>query len=180
MIWRRRIGRLVLSLCLGAHLVSLLIWNLPASALRDRFVAWPARYFFPTGLWQHWGMFAPDPIRDTIALEAEARDARGMRHLYRFPAMADVPVVQASLGYRHSKLSHNMVPADAVAYREFAARHVLRALDLPTEAFPVEVDLIHKIWRSGTPDEGPQDQMSPPERALLQKYLFPTWSEARP
>jgi hypothetical protein len=178
--WHHRTGRLALSLIFALHLGALFIWNLPPSALRDRFISWPAHYFLPTGLWQHWGMFAPDPILDTIALEAEARDAHGMRHSYSFPAMAGLPVLQAALGYRHSKFAHILAPAEAVGQREFAARHVVRALSFPPEAFPVEVDLMHKIWRTGRPGDSPPDEMSPPERTLLQIYRFPNWQEARP
>lgn len=180
MTWPRRIGRCVISGLIVLHLAALLVWNLPPCAFRDRWIDLPARYFFPTGLWQYWGMFAPDPILGTVALEAEARDARGMSHEFQFPAMAGVPVYEAMLGYRHSKFAHNMALPDAVAYREFTARHVVRALDLPPDAFPVEVDLIHKIWRTEKPGEPPVDAMMPPERALLERYRFPTWEEARP
>lgn len=180
MAWRVRIGRLVLSVVLLAYLGALVLWNLPSSALRERFGLALAFVFFPTGLWQQWGMFAPDPMADTVALEGDARDARGMRHSYRFPAMAGVPVMQALLGYRHSKFAHNMAPAEGVAYREFAARHVVRALALPPEAFPVDVDLSYRVWRGGMPGLEPTDEMTPPEHVLLQSYRFPNWQEARP
>lgn len=169
-----------LSLLIAAHLAAVLIWNLPECALRERVGSWPAAYMLPTGQWQHWGMFAPEPLRETVVLEAQARDAQGAFHTYTFPRMADKSVAEAFFGYRHSKLAHNMAPETAKAYREFAARHAARSWELPPEAFPLDMDLYYKVWAPAAPGEPAADLSAPPTLNVLQAYRFPNQADVLP
>jgi hypothetical protein len=177
---KQHLARLALSLFLLVHLAALLLWNMPACALQKQASGWVAHYLMPTGQWQQWGMFAPEPLRETLALEVAGRDAQGVVHTYKFPHMAGKPVEVAFLGYRHSKFSHNMIPETAVAYREFAARHAVRSWNLPPEAFPVELDLYYQMRRPAQIGEPPADPNAPPEIRFLQAYRFPTREEVEP
>lgn len=177
---RHRLVRFGISLFLIFHLAAVVVWNMPDSALKQRIGQWPAPYMLPTGQWQHWGMFAPEPLRETLALEAQARDARGIVHAYAFPRMAEVPVHQAFLGYRHSKFSHNLLADTAVAYREFAARHAVRSWNLPPEAFPVDLDLYYRVWTPSPPGEPAADALAPPSLRVIQTYRFPAAEDVRP
>src|SRR5262249_13634599 len=87
--WTWRLKKSALSLFVVAHLGATVLWVLPACPLRER--CWPvvSSYIMPTGMWQYWGMFAPDPMRDTLTLEAEALDVRGLRYGFTFPRLAD-------------------------------------------------------------------------------------------
>lgn len=172
--------RAALSAFLAFHLVGVIAWLMPPCAIRDRVAPVVGPYLLGTGQWQHWGMFAPEPARDTLATEIQARDARGLLHSYRFPRMAEKPVIEAALGFRHSKLTYNLGAPDAVAYREFIARHAVRSWALPPEAFPVDLDLYHKVWPSapfGQPEADPLDE---PTVVMLQAYRFPTPEDVRP
>jgi hypothetical protein len=177
----RTIGRVALSLLLAAHVAAVVLWNLPDGPLKRHLGGWTGAYLLPTGQWQCWNMFAPDPLRDTIAVEGEARDARGMRHLVRFPRMQGRPPWEAALGFRHSKFAHILIDPQAAAFREIAARHVARTTGIPPDAFPVDVDLTTTVWRTPPFDPGP-DTPAPiaPDVLLLDAYRFPTWQEAQP
>jgi hypothetical protein len=177
---RLTIPRIALSILLTAHLIAVLAWLMPPCALRDRIAPLVGPYLLATGQWQHWGMFAPDPARDTLATEIMARDAWGRIHQYQFPRMADKPVLEAAWGYRHSKLTYNLAAPEAVAYREFLARHALRSWRLPPEAFPVDLDLYHKVWPSARLGEPPADPQSEPLIVMLQAYRFPTAEDIWP
>jgi hypothetical protein len=102
-------------------------------------------YMLPLGLWQYWAMFAPDPIRDTIFLEAEVIDINGMRYRFEFPRMASYTWWQGIGHFRFAKYNANISNEDFTTARTFAARHVLRNLKLPSEAYPVSVHLIYQI-----------------------------------
>lgn len=177
---RYRIARIGISVFLLVHLAAIATWNMPDCALKERIGSWPAPYMMPTGQWQHWGMFAPEPLRETLALEAQARDARGVVRAYAFPRMAEQPVERAFLGYRHSKFSHNLLGDTAIAYREFAARHVVRSWELPDEAFPVDLDLYYKVWTPAPPGEPAADPNEPPSLRAIQSYRFPTREDVQP
>lgn len=177
---RRRAFRVGISIFLLFHVASVVAWNLPESALKQKLGALPALYLLPTGQWQHWGMFAPEPLRETLALEVQARDARGVLHAYRFPRMADKSVTEAFLGYRHSKFTHNMAPETAVGYREFAARHAVRSWNLPETAFPVELDLYYQVWRPTAIGEPAAEADATPQIQYLQSYRFPTSKDVEP
>jgi hypothetical protein len=172
--------RAALSALIAAHLIAVVAWLLPPCALRERVAPAVAPYLLATGQWQHWGMFAPEPARDTLALEVMARDAFGRIHSHAFPRMADRPVLQAALGYRHSKLTYNMGAPEAVAYREYIARHAARSWNLPPEAFPLDLDLFHKVWPSAPLGQPEADPLAEPNLVMLQAYRFPTPGDVQP
>ncbi len=176
--WRwKRAG---LSAVIVAHLAAVILWNLPKCALRERCAGWTQYYLMPTGQWQGWDMFAPDPVRDTVALEAVVRDRHGMLRRYEFPRNADKGVWDALKGFRHSKFLGLMSVPEAVAYREFAARAVLRDLAVTPASYPADVELYYDLTRTPPPGAGPADPLARPEHVVLQVYRFPTYEEAQP
>lgn len=180
MAWRWNLKRSALSVLILTHLVAVILWNLPECALRDRLAGWSAFYLMPTGQWQSWDMFAPDPVLKTVALSAVVRDARGMFYNYAFPRMAVASRWEALWGFRHSKFAANQAPETAKTTREFAARHVLRTLDLPPKAYPADVELDYLLWPAPPLGSPPPESPDPPQRVVLQVYRFPTIEEVRP
>ena len=65
-------------------------------------------YVLAHGMWQWWAIFAPDPVRNTIVLDAEIVDAKGMRHIFEFPRIAELPWWQKIARYRQPKFTGNM------------------------------------------------------------------------
>lgn len=51
-------------------------------------------YMYATGLWQYWDMFAPNPQRRDVSLEAVAIYSSGSEKTYRFPRQRDFPVFE--------------------------------------------------------------------------------------
>src|SRR5438309_11626414 len=141
MAWRWTARRLVVSAFVIVHLSALMLWTMPPCAIKERFQA-PYRYYMlPLGLWQWWAIFAPDPVRSTLMLDAEVVDAKGMRHVYEFPRIGDLPWWQKIPRYRNPKFTANMGIEEYAKQHEFTARHAVRQLGLGAEAFPVWVSL---------------------------------------
>mgnify|MGYP001016450457 CR=1 FL=1 len=80
-------------------------------------------------------------MRVTATLESEVIDAKGMRHLFEFPKVGELPWWQKLPRFRHPKFTCNLMLDEFKSQREFTARHVVRQLQLPPEAFPVHVSV---------------------------------------
>ena len=162
------------------HVGALVVWNLPPKvALRERLAPTLGWYLLPTGLWQDWGMFAPDPAPSTIALEAVTLDRHGVLRRYAFPTLTGLSVPAASWRYRHAKYASVVGLEDSAAHREFTARTVLRRLEIPEAAYPVQVQLIYQVRPTPPPGET-ADPAEPPQQAILDTYRFPNRAEVDP
>jgi hypothetical protein len=134
----------------------------------------------PLGLWQWWAIFAPDPIRSTQVLEAEVIDAKGMRSVYEFPRMGDLPWWSKLPRYRNPKFTANMSSHEYVKQREFTARHAVRQLGLGTDSFPLTVSLYHKLKDPPPPGTGVSDPLAPTRIDMLDRVEFGSLQEVRP
>jgi hypothetical protein len=180
MAWRWTARRLVVSAFVILHLSALTLWTMPPCAIKERFQS-PCRYYMlPLGLWQWWAIFAPDPSRSTLLLDAEVVDAKGMRHVYEFPRIADLTWWQKIPRYRNPKFTCNMGSAEYAKHREFTARHAVRQLGLGAGAFPVWVSLYFVVKDAPPPGIGVADPMAPSRIQVLDRFQFGSVQEVRP
>ncbi len=173
-----RLKRLAISAFLVVHLSAIILWNLPRSVIRARTIDLTCRYIYPLGLWQNWAMFAPDPVRHTVMLEAVAVDKNGIMYNFAFPKMTDYSILGRAPRVRHSKFASYFASDEFAVNRQLAARHVVRQLDIPRESFPVEVELQYQVRETPPPGTRP-DPMSPMILHPIRAYRFPTWEEVR-
>lgn len=179
MDWRWTVRRGLISAFLVVHLSATLLWVVPECPIRQRTIGTVSCYIMPLGLWQFWTMFSPDPMRDTFTLEAEVVDAKGIRALFQFPKLADYSAWQGIPRFRHSKYAVNLMVDSLEPAREFAARHAVRQLHLPSGAFPVEVQLIYQVRPPQPPGEA-IDLMTPTRRTPFATYQFASVTEVQP
>lgn len=178
--WAWTAKKVAISAFVLMHVGALVVWNLPPKvALRERLAPTIGWYVLPTGLWQDWGMFAPDPAPSTVALEAVTLDRHGVVRSFAFPTLTGLSVPAASWRFRHAKYASVVGLDDSAAHREFAARTVLRRLDIADEAYPVEVQLIYRVRPTPAPGEM-ADPEAPPQQAILGTYRFPNRAEVDP
>jgi hypothetical protein len=180
--WMWTLRKRVISAFVLAHTLALSAWNLPAKVqLRERVAPLLSYYMLPTGLWQDWGMFAPDPARNSLGLEAVALDRHGILRHYAFPSLTGLTVPDASWRFRHAKYVSVIGLENAAANREFAARTVLRRLDIPPEAYPVDVQLLYKIRPTPPPGEpAVAATADEPSDLIIATFRFPTRTEVDP
>lgn len=174
-----RLKRLAISAFLVVHVGGVVIWNLPGGAIRSKLIPYYAYYFLPMGLWQNWGMFAPDPLRHTILLEAVATDSRGMVYAYEFTKMLDLGPWDRFLKVRHSKYSSYLTSEDYSINRLTAAKHAVRQLEIPADAFPVDLELQFRVYHSPPPGKAPDPTASPVVQSI-KHYRFPSREDVQP
>ena len=180
--WARAARRLVVSAFVVFHLGATVGWMMPACPLRARCVNAVWYYMLPLGLWQYWGMFCPDPPLNTIELNAEVIDVRGLRYNFAFPKQSDYSVWGAIVRARHPKFAINLASneEEIVTNRVFAARHVVRQLGVPAEAFPVDVRLIFQVRACPPPGTAATDVLAPKQPYPIGTYRFANLGEVRP
>lgn len=180
MAWRWTARRRALSAFVIFHLSALAVWTMPYCAAKA-VVQGPYRYYvMPMGLWQWWAVFAPDPIRNTMALSAEVVDAKGMRYTFDFPRLAELPWWQKIGRYRQPKFTMNMMIEEYKRHREFTARHAVRQLGLDDAAYPIGVCLYVEIKDSPPPGTGKSDPMAPKRIEVVDRFQFQSPREVRP
>jgi hypothetical protein len=178
--WRWTARRLAISAFVVFHLLGLILWTIPPSHIKESCVA-PFRYYMlPLGIWQWWAIFAPDPICDTTVLNAEVLDAKGIRQIYEFPRLADLPWWRKIPRYRNPKFTNNMMNAEYLKQRTFTARHAVRQLGLGPESFPLWVSLYCEIKPSPPFGTAAADPMTPARIQVLDRFEFASPQEVRP
>jgi hypothetical protein len=180
MVKRWTAWRLAISAYILFHLAATVTWITPNSPLRQRIIPAFWYYMLPLGLWQSWGMFAPDPQKETIVLEAEVIDAQGMRHVHEFTRVADLSWWRKMPRFRHPKYASNLLSEEYILQREFTARHAVRRLGLSSSVFPVHVSVYLKIKAPPPPGSSFSDPMAPARLYSLGTYEFASLDEVRP
>ena len=175
--WAWTARKWAVSAFLVVHLAATCIWVLPECPLRVASSPALSYYVLPLGLWDYWGMFAPDPVRDTVTLEADVVDARGLRYAFAFPKLADYSRLAGVPRFRHSKFAANLGIGEAKLCRELTTHHVVRQLSLPKEAFPVDVRLIYQVRNTPPPGGPPADPMTPTYPYVLDTYHIASHDE---
>jgi hypothetical protein len=178
--WRWNARRLAVSAFVLFHLSALCVWTVPPCAIKEKLTPFFQYYVLPTGLWQWWAIFAPDPIRNTMVMDAEVVDARGMRHIFEFPRLADLPWWQKVPRYRQPKFTANMVVPEYASQRKYTAKYAVRQIDMKPEAYPLAVSLYYRVTDSPAPGAAAAvDPMVPPRIHMIERFEFASVEEVR-
>lgn len=184
MAWRWTARRWAISAFVVFHLSGLALWTMPNCAIKAQCIGPFHYYMLPLGLWQWWAIFAPDPLRQSIVLDAEVIDARGMRYTYEFTRLGDLPWWQKWPRYRNCKFTANMLANEYKGQRVSTARHAVRELikehRLGDEAFPLAVCLYIEAKEAPPPGTGVSDPMASPRVEVVDRFQFASMKEVRP
>ncbi len=160
-----RAGRAAISVFIVVTIVSVAVWNLPPSAIKEDALAVTAPYIRATGLNQNWGVFSPNPRRHSLFLSARVRYADGSEEVLSPPRGG--ALVGGYWDYRWRKWAEwASMDENSELWRPtadwFAGRARAQGRD------PVSVTLVRR-WRDLLPP-GPG-----PSRGEWQEYVFYTY-----
>lgn len=148
-----RVGRAIISAFVSVTVAALVLWNLPESELRTRTFPVVESYIRSTGLEQNWGVFAPDPRRETIELVARVTYADGATEEFEFPR--GDPFISAYWDYRWRKWDEWAVTTEHQnLWQPTAAWFAREAADGGGE--PAKVTLVRRSYVLLPPGPGPE------------------------
>ena len=158
------IGRAFLSGVIGFTLAAMLVSNLPPSELRRTGMKLLAPYLDASGLHQNWNLFAPDPRRATLQLEARITFADGSAVVWH-PPTGD-PLVGVYRSFRWRKWAGNVLATSNAALLEPAADWIAR-LHTANGKTPTEVVLVRRSYVAPPPGSG-----EPAARPWNEKIIY--------
>jgi hypothetical protein len=169
------------------HLTAVAAWSFTSSdstsklhkVVRSRF----AFYMLPTGLWQAWNMFAPNPAISNVYLEAEVTLADGSRVTWKFPRMNELGYFDRYRRERYRKWASERVWTSGQVDRlvaEPAARFAARQVERPdNQARVVELVRYRAQIRSPKRDEIARHDEVPQEWERLVFFTYQLDAEGR-
>jgi hypothetical protein len=166
-----RTGRILINAFLIVTLVAVVITNLPESELRHEALKAAKPYLNGLGLDQVWSVFAPDPRRVSIDLEARVKFKDGTTATWRPPQGGDV--LGAYWDYRWRKWMENVIQ-DANRERLWHATAVYVARqEREGGRVPASVTLVRR-WQQLKPPGRPGSDRRPWKSYAYYKLRLPT------
>jgi hypothetical protein len=159
--------RLIISALILFHAVAVLAWLLPASRARGAVQGATDRYINYAGLWQSWGMFAPEPANLNLYIHALVTYSDGSQRAWSFPRMNQLDLFTR---YRLERFRKYEEYGHLDAYGDIwpdLARWVARQNDVDRSNPPVKVALIRTWWSVPPPPANGDISHDPPH----------TWSD---
>lgn len=91
------------------HIVAIGSWLMPEDwLLRERVTAVVRPYIHAIGLWQSWGLFAPDPLAVNLHVEADVSFRDGSTRRWTPPRMVELDLLTRYQKERWRRWSENM------------------------------------------------------------------------
>jgi hypothetical protein len=145
-------GRAAISVFLLVTLASLVVWNMPNSELQRKSLKVVRPYVTALSLEQNWGVFAPDPRRETLDFLARVRFADGSEEEVRMPTGGSV--VGAYWDYHWWKWVESVTNDQRDGLWKPAAVWFGRRATTDTRQ-PVRVTLVRRWYQLFPPGPGP-------------------------
>jgi hypothetical protein len=140
-----RSGRLLLTLFIAFHLVSITLWVLPFNAsLTGLLREWIGPYFSLMGLRQEWSLFSPNPIAANSYIDAQVVLQNGDLRIWTFPRLEGLKLTERYSKARYRKFAGWLYRRRfAYAWRD-AARYVARQYN--SSAMPPRTVKLIRHW----------------------------------
>jgi hypothetical protein len=137
-------GRIVISIFVTVTLIAVLTANLPVSRLQDLLITAGHRFIYGAGLDQNWGVFSPDPRRETIHVTATVKFDDGSKATWQIHRRD--PVIGSYIDYRWLKWAEFVIlPQYKETLDHPFAVFVARRFATPSHR-PVRVELSNRWY----------------------------------
>lgn len=163
-------GRIAISVFVLFTVFSVAVWNLPTSDMKQKSLKVVRPYITLTSLDQNWGVFAPDPRRISIDMQARIRYADGSTATLDLPRSNDV--YGAYWDYRWRKWAE-WIRQDAQNQLWKPAALWFARKAAVGGRLPIEVVLVRRWYELLPPGPGPS-------RGPWQEYPFYTLTVTAP
>jgi hypothetical protein len=162
------LGRILISAFIVVTLVVIVAANLPASELKAQLTRISNPYIELVGIKQVWGVFAPDPRRRVLFLEAKIRYDDGTTGVWKPPRGAPFPNSYRDVRWRKWVEPVHLTQALWPLMTRWIARE-----HATSGKRPVEVELIRRSYWMNAPGPGPDSR----ERTVETLFTLPVTDE---
>ena len=156
---RSQVGRALLSAVVFVALAGAVVYNLPQSQLRGHLYPRFEPYMNAVGLDQNWGVFAPDPRKQALALEVRINYPAGGSDTWRPPKRGRL--IGSYTDYRWQKSFDNAITSGITRAGFFpsAANWVARTRRSGDEV-PATISFVKRYADLKPPGEGPHSPLA--------------------
>lgn len=158
-------GRAAISILILVTLLAVLVTNLPDSALRRSLAEKTQPYLNAIGLDQNWGVFAPDPRRQVLELEATITYRGGRTESWRPPVRDDF--IGAYSDYHWQKIMENTISEDGPGYLTTRLAKWLLRERADREPPPVRISIVRRLADLAPPGPLADRPLSFAEKQLI-------------
>lgn len=153
------------------HLFIIAVWSLPTEMkFKSRVEHIFSPYFYFTGLWQGWDMFAPNPRSTKLRMDAYVYYEDGSRRTWEFPQMEKLSYLERFQKERFRKWAHDNVRMDSSSRLwKPTAEYISRLLQEPGN--PIKKIELNRHWYELTLEEENRELAS----SDWQHYTFYTY-----
>ncbi len=149
--------RIAISVFVCFHVIVIACWSIPLNTLIFKAVNdKTAPYTVWAGLFQTWGLFAPDPLNINLRINAEITYRDGRTTIWQFPLPQDFGYIRRSFESRMEATSHAVRDDKNSVLWPDAARYVAR-LNNHADNPPITVKLVSN-WSPLSPPGSNQPQ----------------------
>ncbi len=168
----KRLGRPVLSAIILFHLIVITVWAFPVDTpliVNLRRAVSP--YMLWSGLFQRWNLFAPEPVKIDVYVDALVTLHNGEQRAWTFPRMEELSYAQRYAKERYRKFVGEYLRVDSyAALWPDAARHIARKYANPANP-PVLVVMARHFSEVEPPQSGGQVHHTPWVRVPFYVYV---------
>lgn len=110
-------------------------------------------YAGPTGFWQYWDMFSPNPADTDLYMEAEVEFQDGTKNRFKYPRIYEMPIPAKYVKERYRKFFENVNQDSQSFVRPSVAQRIALESASDPKNLPVRVTLIRFFDRVEGPGE---------------------------
>lgn len=162
--------RLLLSALILFHGLAIFLWLAPASPASAGVRAVTRSYMTWSGLWQSWGMFAPEPSRLNVYLSAQITYRDGTQRTWSFPRMNQLDLFSRYYKERYRKFEEYAHLDTFDGLWPDMAVWIARTNDPDPDNPPVRVALTRNWWIVPPPPPNGDISQDPPH--TWSQYMF--------
>lgn len=154
--------RIAISAFIVFHIAATLLWIAPNSSIKQELLPKVRNYISYVGLWQAWGMFAPNPSNLNMTLGATVTYQDGSTAEWKFPRMHELPLVERYGRERYRKYQEYAYQDSFAPIWPSLVRYIADQMNTDPNNPPAQVVLNRNWWFVPKPPASGDISTDPP------------------
>lgn len=169
-----KLRQIVISLFIVFYIAAITLWISPWSRAKQLLLEPVSDQIYFMGVWQGFGVFAPDPRTNNIRIYATITFDDGSSKIWHYPSMEKLGYLERYCREHYRKFGNDCLNSTELLWRDFA-RFVARKHDSKSK-HPRTVALV-RTWSETLPIEEGLAKPNPDQSNRYQFYLYRVTAE---